>query len=93
MRYDWRVLTAVVIVAIAAGWFLTRSVQQPTADELETERDLSELSEALREDQNTEFEVARTESTSMQRFPTSLQYRRAVDFWRPVFDKGGKEER
>lgn len=93
MKYDWRVLAGAVIVAVAAGWFLTRSVYEPTTDDLEIDRDLGELSEALRADQNTDFEVARTESTSMQRFPTSLQYRRAADFWRPVFAKGGKEQR
>ena len=93
MTNQWRVLVGAVIAAVAAGWFLTRAVHEPSPDDLEVERDLTELAAALREDQTTVFEVPRTESISMMNFPTSLQYRRANDFWRPVFGKGGKEQR
>lgn len=83
MQWDWKVLVGIVVVAVAVGWLLTRTVHEPDVDLPGTERDLEELAQALRADQGAEIEIIPPIASGIQ-FPSSLPYRRATDFWRPV---------
>jgi hypothetical protein len=83
MRWDWKVLVAIVVAAATAGWLLTRSVHEPEVDLTEIDRDLAELSQALRADAATEIELIPLASAGIH-LPNALTYRRASDFWRPV---------
>jgi hypothetical protein len=90
MRWDWKELMGVVVVAAAAGWLLTRSVYEPAADLIDVDRDLEELSQALRADATADLELVPRVSAGIS-LPNVLTYRRASDFWRPAL--GGDPRR
>jgi len=91
MRWDWKALVAVMLAAIVAGWFLTRSVHEPgnDADEAgDVDTDLAELSQALRDAANADIDLIPRESAGIH-FPNTLKYKRPADFWRPVMGRPG----
>ncbi len=84
MRWDWKVLVGIVVAAVVAGWFLTRTVREPADVDAEAiDRDLTALAQALRTDLNDPIEIVPPIASGIH-FPSSLPYHRAVDFWRPV---------
>jgi hypothetical protein len=89
MKWDWKVLVGVVVAAAAAGWFFTRTVHEPDIDFAVIDRDLSDLSVALRADDIGDVELIPKFSTGI-RFPTTIQYRRASAFWPPVVGSVGR---
>src|SRR5689334_17919129 len=97
MRWDWKALVAVMLAAIVAGWFLTRSVHEPTGggsdDDADVDTDLADLSRALRDAANAEIDLIPRESAGIH-FPTVIKYRRPVDFWQPLLGhpaRGGRQ--
>ncbi len=89
MRWDWKVLLGVVVAAVAAGWFFTRTVHEPDLDFDAIDRDLGDLSAALRADDVDGAELVPRFSVGIH-FPTTIQYRRASDFWRPAVGNMGR---
>ena len=92
MQWDWKVLVGVVVAAAAAGWFFTRTVHEPDIDFEAVDRDLLDLSVALRGDDVADIELIPKFSAGI-RFPATIQYRRASDFWRPAVGSIGRMER
>ncbi len=90
MRWDWKLLVAVVVAAVAAGWLLTRSVREPESDLDGVDTDLAELSQALRADAAADIELIPRASAGIH-LPNILKYRRPADFWRPAI--GGAPRR
>src|SRR5690349_12284271 len=81
MRWDWKALVAVMLAAIVAGWFLTRTVHEPAgggadggADDADVDTDLADLSRALRDAANAEIDLIPRESAGIH-FPTVIKYR------------------
>ncbi|HEY2388283.1 MAG TPA: hypothetical protein VGK30_15085 [Candidatus Binatia bacterium] len=89
MRWDWKVLLGVVGAAVVAGWFLTRTVHEPEIDFDAIDRDLSDLSAALHADAVDPAQLVPRVSAGI-RFPSTLQYRRASDFWGPAVGRMGR---
>lgn len=89
MKWDWKVLVGVVVAAAAVGWFFTRTVHEPNVDFEAIDRDLAELSVALRAADIGDVELIPKFSSGI-RFPATIQYRRASDFWRPVVGSVGR---
>ena len=89
MRWDWKVLLGVVGAAIVAGWFFTRTVHEPEVDFDAIDRDLADLSAALHADDVQPEQLVPRISSGI-RFPTTIQYRRASDFWGPAVGKMGR---
>jgi hypothetical protein len=95
MQWDWKVLVGVVVAAAAAGWFFTREVHEPEIDFEAIDRDLADLSLALRADDIGAGELIPNFSAGF-RFPNTVQYRRLPEFWRPVMggiDRAGRAGR
>lgn len=89
MRWDWKVLLGVVGAAVVAGWFFTRTVHEPEVDFDAIDRDLADLSVALRADDVDPAELVPRFSAGIH-FPATIQYRRASDFWGPAVGKVGR---
>ena len=84
MQWDWKVLVGIMVAAVVAGWFLTRTVHEPTVDDsADLDRELAELAQALRGDQAIGADIIPPLATGVH-FPSSLPYRRPTDFWRSV---------
>ena len=83
MRWDWKALLGVMLAAVAAGWFFTRTVHEPLVDFEAIDRDLTDLAGALRATNAAEGELVARVSAGIS-FPTTMQYRRPSDFWRPA---------
>jgi len=92
MRYDWRVIATTVAVAAIAGWVVTRSGSAPDEDLDDIDRDLAELTQALRLDQTIESELI-PPADAETALPTTLQYRRVVQFWQPALASMTRRER
>jgi len=92
MRWDWKALVAVVIAAVAAGWFFTRTVHEPPVDFEAIDRDLTDLAAALRADQTGDEELVARFSAGIT-FPTTAQYRRSSYFWQPVLGRRTRMKR
>ena len=93
MRWDWKALVAVVVAAIVAGWFLTRSVHAPVGggagggdDDADVDTDLADLSRALRDAANADIELIPRHSAGIS-FPNVVKYRRPADFWQPLLGR------
>jgi hypothetical protein len=86
------VLVGIVLAAAAAGWLLTRSVYEPETDLADVDRDLEELSQALRADASADLELIPRASAGIY-LPSVLTYRRSADFWRPALTGGPRRER
>ena len=89
MQWDWKALVGVVVVAAAAGWFFTRTVHEPDVDFEAIDRDLADLSLALRADDIGDGELIPKFSSGIH-FPSTGQYRRPSEFWRPVVGNIGR---
>ncbi len=92
MKWDWKVLVGILIAAATAGWLLTRSVHEPEADLTDVDRDLAELSEALRADAAMDVELIPRASAGIY-LPNVLAYRRSSDFWGPALRRGMRSGR
>ncbi len=91
MRWDWKVLVGIVLAAVAAGWLLTRSVHESEAELADIDRDLAELSGALRADAVTENDLVPRASAGIH-LPNVLVYRRSSEFWAPAMRRGRGRE-
>ena len=87
MQWNWKVLVGAVIAAVVAGWFFTRAVHEPDIDFEAIDRDLGDLASALHADDVADVELIPRFSAGI-RFPTTMQYRRASEFWRPAIGSG-----
>jgi hypothetical protein len=92
MNWDWKVLVGIMIAAATAGWLLTRSVHEPQVDLTDVDRDLVELSAALRADAAMDVELIPRTSAGI-RLPNVLAYRRSADFWGPALRRGTRSGR
>ena len=91
MRYDWRIVTAVVLAAALAGWLLTRSGGgEPDTDDIEGE--LAELAQALRADQTIAAELL-PPAIPGGSLPSTFEYRGLAQFWQPAMGAGTAHQR
>jgi hypothetical protein len=90
MTLDWRVLAGIAVVAAIAGWLLVRHTAPSDVDFDEIDRDLATLTEALQYDQRIESALLPPRSAAVE-LPSSLPYRRAIQFWQPAFAAASKE--
>jgi hypothetical protein len=74
----------VVVIAAIVGWLVMRLGGNEEVDVADIERELTELSEALRLDQMIELHVLPS-AVPDATVPTTLHYRRLVPFWQPAF--------
>ena len=90
MKYDWKIVTAVVVAAALAGWLLTRS-GGGEADTADIDRELTELAQALRSDTiEAELQPPAVPGGS---FPSTLEYRGLPQFWQPAMGARTAHER
>jgi hypothetical protein len=89
MTVDWRALAGIAAAAAVAGWLLVRSPAAPDVDFEEIDRDLATLIEALQDDQTIESALLPPRSAAVE-IPSTLPYRRPIQFWQPAFAAASK---
>ena len=89
MRLNWRVLIGVAAIAAIAGWLGTRLIPRPDVDAAALENDLEEIANVLRRDQTIEVDVIPPPVATVD-IPSTLPYRRTVQFWQPAFAAASK---
>ena len=92
MRYDWRIIAVVTVVAALVGWYAMRTVGGDDVDLDEIDRDLATLSQTLRADQTVESDLL-PQGAAQVVMPNAMQYSRVIQFWAPALASGERRER